>query len=159
MAYITLDIDGLEVKASRGMTVLEVAQKANIYIPTLCAHPDLSPFGICWRCAVEIEGMTGFPSACTTPANDDMIFCTNTSLCREIRRHFLGIILRRHLHICVSCEYRDKCNPHLEYKMDIYIAEHYCSLFHHCELQKAAEYIGIGDTPPYIPNNLTVSKD
>ena len=160
MDDITLSIDGSEVKANTEMTVLEVAQRANIYIPTLCAHPDLSPFGACRLCAVEIEGMPGFPSACTTLASDGMVVHTNTPLVQEVRRHFLSVILSQHPHICLTCEYRDQCCPPQECKKDIPIAERCCLLFSHCELRKVAEYIGISDgTPRYVPGNLPMIKD
>lgn len=160
MDDITLSIDGFEVKANEGMTVLEAAQRVNIYIPTLCAHPDLSPFGACRLCAVEIEEMPGFPSACTTPAAQGMIVHTNTPLVQAVRRHFLSIILSQHPHICLTCEYRDQCHPWQECKKDIPVAERCCSLFHHCELQRVAEYIGINeDTPRYVPDKLPVIKD
>jgi len=61
LAEISLTIDGQEVKARPGMTVLEAAQSADIYIPTLCADPDLKPYGGCRLCIVEIEKMRGFP--------------------------------------------------------------------------------------------------
>jgi len=160
MDDITLSIDGSEVKANKEMTVLEAAQRANIYIPTLCAHPDLSPFGACRLCAVEIEGMPGFPSACTTPAGDGMIVHTNTPLVQEVRRHFLSVILSQHPHICLTCEYRDQCQPQQECEKGIPIAERCCSLFSYCELQKVAGYIGISDDiPRYVPSNLPIVRD
>ena len=70
MDNIKLNIDGQEVVAKKGMTVLEAAELAGIYIPTLCADPDLEPYGACRLCVVEIEGMPGLPSACTTPATN-----------------------------------------------------------------------------------------
>jgi len=70
---IKLIIDGQEVEAREGMTVLEAAQAADIYIPTLCSDPDLEPYGACRLCVVEIEKMRGLPTACTTPATDGMI--------------------------------------------------------------------------------------
>ena len=55
MSEIRLQIDGKEVTASKGMTVLEAAQSAGIYIPTLCHHEKLEPFGGCRLCIVEVE--------------------------------------------------------------------------------------------------------
>ena len=57
MDEIRLNINGQEVKAKKGMTVLEAAQAAGIYIPTLCYDPDLEPYGGCRLCVVEIENM------------------------------------------------------------------------------------------------------
>jgi len=57
MEKITLAINGQEIEATKGMTVLEAAQAAEIYIPTLCHYPDLEPYGGCRLCVVEIEKM------------------------------------------------------------------------------------------------------
>ena len=74
---ISLTIDDQPVVARSGMTVLEAAKSADIYVPTLCYHPALSPYGGCRLCVVEIENMRGFPTSCTTPANDGMAVRTS----------------------------------------------------------------------------------
>lgn len=154
---ITLNIDDTRVEVEKGKTVLEASQKANIYIPSLCAHPDLSPYGSCRLCAVEIEGMPGFLSACTTQAGDGMIVHTDIPLVQEIRRHFLSILLSHHPHICLTCGYRVQCNPQQECKKGIPVAERCCYLLNRCELQKVAEYIGIPEyTPRYVPADLPI---
>ena len=137
MNEVTLSIDGVKVKVNKGKTVLEAAQQADIYIPTLCAHPDLSPFGSCRLCAVEIKSMPGFPSACTTLTSGGLIVYTNTPLIREIRRYFLSVILK-----------------------GISPAERGSSRFKNSELGRVAEYIGIPkDIPQYVPRNLPVISD
>ena len=73
MNKITLTIDDKQVEVKAGMTVLEAARKAGIYIPTLCYHSFLAPYGGCRICVIEIEKMRGFPTACTTPAGDGMV--------------------------------------------------------------------------------------
>ena len=55
MSEITLTIDGKEIKAEAGMTVLEAARKAGIDIPTLCHHEKLEPYGGCRLCMVEVD--------------------------------------------------------------------------------------------------------
>ncbi|NOQ17622.1 MAG: 2Fe-2S iron-sulfur cluster binding domain-containing protein, partial [Dehalococcoidales bacterium] len=82
---ITLTINGQEVRAKRGMMVLEAAQAAGIYIPTLCADPDLEPYGGCRVCVVEIEKMRGLPTACTTPVTDGMVVRTETPAVNGVR--------------------------------------------------------------------------
>jgi len=57
---VSLTINGIAVRAEPGMTVLEAARAHGIFIPTLCYHPKLSPFGGCRLCVVEIERMRGF---------------------------------------------------------------------------------------------------
>ncbi len=160
MDEVSLEIDGSLVKVEKGATVLEAAQRANIYIPTLCYHPDLSPFGSCRLCAVEIDGVPGFPSACITPAREGMVVHTNTPLLQEVRRYFLGVILSQHPHICLTCEYREQCEPQQECRKGIPLAERCCPLFPNCELRKVADYIGVPDNlPPYRPRGLPVVTD
>ena len=54
MKEITLEIDGKEVKAKEGMTILEAARNVGIDIPTLCYHRGSDPYGACRLCTVEI---------------------------------------------------------------------------------------------------------
>ena len=69
MSKILLQIDGREVEAKEGMTILETAQNAGIYIPTLCHHEKLEPYGACRICTVEAEsrGQTKLVAACLYP--------------------------------------------------------------------------------------------
>ena len=78
MENINLNINGQQVTVAKGKTVLEAAQAAGIYIPTLCYYPDLKPYGGCRVCVVEIEGMRGLPPSCTTPATEGMKVHTET---------------------------------------------------------------------------------
>ena len=55
MSEILLQIDGIEVKAKEGMTILEAARSAGISIPTLCHHEKLEPYGACRICVVEVD--------------------------------------------------------------------------------------------------------
>jgi len=54
MAKITITIDGKPIQTEEGQTILEVCRKNNIYIPTLCYHPVLEPYGACRLCTVEV---------------------------------------------------------------------------------------------------------
>ena len=66
---VTIVIDGRKVKAREDSTILENAQELNIPIPTLCYHKDLSPFGACRLCTVEVKtnGKWQLAASCTTP--------------------------------------------------------------------------------------------
>ena len=66
---ITLTINGKKVKAKENTTLLEIARKMSIPIPTLCYHPDLTPQGSCRLCTVEISenGKTRMVTACNYP--------------------------------------------------------------------------------------------
>lgn len=76
MTPLTLTIDEKTIQANRGQTILQAAQQNGIDIPTLCAYKDLPPFGGCHMCVVEVDGMRGFPTACTTPAEEGMVIRT-----------------------------------------------------------------------------------
>ncbi len=103
MADITLSVDGQEVAVGAGSTVLDAAKKAGIYVPTLCFHPDLAPYGACRLCIVEIEKMRGLPTACTTPATEGMVVKTSTEQIQGFRRGVLELILTEHPHPCLTC--------------------------------------------------------
>ncbi|MBN2039867.1 MAG: FAD-dependent oxidoreductase [Spirochaetes bacterium] len=90
---IKLNIDGKEVQAEKGQTVLEAALNAGIYIPNLCYHPDLPPLATCRLCVVKIENMRGLPVSCATEAKDGMKVTTNDDELRQVRQRLMWLIL------------------------------------------------------------------
>ena len=70
-------IDGQEIELSGEKNILEVARKADIDIPTFCYLSDLSVYGACRMCLVEVEGRGIMPS-CSTPPEPGMVIKTNT---------------------------------------------------------------------------------
>ncbi|UCC17296.1 MAG: molybdopterin-dependent oxidoreductase, partial [Dehalococcoidales bacterium] len=145
MNKITLTIDDKQIAVESGDTVLNAAQAAGVYIPTLCYHKYLTPYGGCRVCIVEIEGMRGFPTSCTTPATDGMIVHTNTEQLQELRRGFLELMLANHPHSCVTCDRRNDCDPYRSSmrKVGITTGCKFCPNKEQCELQEAAEYVGM----------------
>jgi len=93
---IKLTIDGKEIQAEPGRSVLEAALDAGIYIPNLCYHPDMPPIGSCRLCIVEIDDMRGLPTACTLRAEDGMVVHTNTPRLNELRQNLIWAILSEH---------------------------------------------------------------
>jgi NADH dehydrogenase/NADH:ubiquinone oxidoreductase subunit G len=95
MSEIILQIDGKEVKATEGMTVLEAAQSADIFIPTLCHHEKLEPYGACRICTVEVEvrGWTKFVAACLYPLEQDLVVRTRSEKVDKIRKMILEFLL------------------------------------------------------------------
>ena len=110
METITLTIDGIEVKAKKGATVLEAAQVADIYVPTLCWDGDLEPYGACRLCVVEVEGMRGLPTACTTPVTDGMVVLTDTPQVNKVRRTAVELIIADHPTDCLICSKNQRCD-------------------------------------------------
>lgn len=109
MKEIRLWINDQEVRTKEGKTILEVANKEGISIPTLCYHPSVKAFGSCRMCAVEIEGLRGLPSACSTQVEDGMRIYTNTERVIEFRRQMLQLILERHPRNCLGCSKNGSC--------------------------------------------------
>ncbi|MCD4824402.1 MAG: FAD-dependent oxidoreductase [Phycisphaerae bacterium] len=93
MKMITITVDDKKIEVQEGKTVLEAAEQAGIYIPSLCYHPDLTPIGACRLCVVEIEGMRGFPTSCTTKAADGMVVRTHGPAVQEFRRNLIWLLL------------------------------------------------------------------
>ncbi len=93
MSDILLQIDGKEVKATQGMTVLEAARSAGISIPTLCYHEKLEPFGGCRLCIVEVEsrGSTRLVVSCVYPAEKNLVVRTRSEKVDRIRRMILEL--------------------------------------------------------------------
>ena len=95
MSEILLQIDGNEVKAREGMTVLEAAQSAGIAIPTLCHHEKLEPFGGCRLCIVEVEerGWTKLVVSCVYPVEKNLIVRTRSEKVDRIRKMILELLM------------------------------------------------------------------
>ncbi len=95
MSRITLKIDGKDVKAEEGMTVLEAARSAGIEIPTLCHHEKLEPFGACRLCIVEVEerGRKKLVVACVFLAADGLVVTTRSEKIDRIRRMIIELLL------------------------------------------------------------------
>ncbi|HEY96303.1 MAG TPA: formate dehydrogenase subunit alpha [Dehalococcoidia bacterium] len=106
---IKLTIDGEEIEATEGMTVLEVAEENGFFIPTLCSDPDLKPYGACRLCVVQIEGTRGFPTSCTTPATEGMVVHTDSPEINNIRRTAIQLMRSDHPTDCDACPKNQQC--------------------------------------------------
>jgi NADH dehydrogenase/NADH:ubiquinone oxidoreductase subunit G len=95
MSDVLVQIDGREVRARKGMTVLEAARSAGIAIPTLCHHENLEPFGGCRLCIVEAEshGRTGLIASCTYGVENNLVIQTRSEKIDRIRRNLLDLLL------------------------------------------------------------------
>jgi NADH dehydrogenase/NADH:ubiquinone oxidoreductase subunit G len=95
MREILLRMDGKEVGAKEGMTVLDAARSAGISIPTLCHHEGLEPFGGCRMCVVEAEahGSKRLVASCTHPVEKDLVIGTRSEKVDRIRKTILELLL------------------------------------------------------------------
>ncbi|WP_300465285.1 2Fe-2S iron-sulfur cluster-binding protein [Desulfobacula sp.] len=95
MSDIRLEIDGQEVTAAEGTTVLEAAQSLGINIPTICHHEKLEPFGGCRLCIVEVEsrGWTKLVVSCVYPVEPDIIVRTRSEKVDRIRKTIIELLM------------------------------------------------------------------
>jgi formate dehydrogenase alpha subunit len=89
----TLVIDGREVQASPRATILDVARREKIYVPTLCYDPRLAAFGACRVCLVGVKGARGPVAACTTPVREGMIVDTRDAAAQRVARGVVELVL------------------------------------------------------------------
>lgn len=104
---IKLTIDGKTIEVKEGTTVLNAAEAAGLYIPTLCHHPQLTPYGGCRLCMVEVEGSRTLQPSCTLPVTDGMVINTNTEKVLEARKFVLTLIFSERNHFCMYCPVSD----------------------------------------------------
>jgi bidirectional [NiFe] hydrogenase diaphorase subunit len=105
----TLIIDGQEVSAREGQTILAVATEHNIKIPTLCHLDGLGDVGACRLCLVEIKGSNKLLPACVATVKENMEVSTNTERLQKHRRAILELLFAERNHICSVCVSNGHC--------------------------------------------------
>ena len=101
-------IDGTAVEFTDEKNLLEVVRKVGIELPTFCYHSELSIYGACRMCMVEIEGR-GMVAACSTPPEPGLVVNTNTPKLQKNRRMILELLLANHHRDCTTCEKSGGC--------------------------------------------------
>lgn len=135
MASVNLTIDGIQVTAPEGTSVLEAAKQAGIKIPTLCYLAEINEVGACRICLVEVQGARTLVASCVTKVTEGMVVHTNTPAVRHARKLNLELIMSNHPQECLTCPRSTNC-----------------------ELQQLASELGItelrfaGEMSPYEPD-------
>jgi len=109
MQKITATINGTEVQADAGTTILDVARLVGIEIPTLCYSPDLKPTGNCRVCVVEVQGARTLVGACHSPISAGMIIQTDTPKVIMARKATIELLMAEHTGECVTDVYTGGC--------------------------------------------------
>ena len=109
MENVTVKIDGIEVTVPKGSSVLDAANAAGIYIPTLCFLKGHPAIGACRVCLVEVEGGRSLQASCALPATDGMVVKTNTKRVHEARRTVVELMLSAHNQNCNACSRSLNC--------------------------------------------------
>ena len=107
-AVKSVQIDGIDVPLNGERNLLELIRKADIDLPTFCYHSELSVYGACRLCLVEIAGR-GIQSACSTPAEAGMSVRTQTEELRRIRQISIELLLANHDQRCPTCPKSTAC--------------------------------------------------
>ena len=149
---LTLTINGRQITAPAGETVLQTALRHGISIPHLCTHPNLPPFGACRMCIVEIDGLRGYPASCSTPATEGMVVRTDTPTLQNLRRSVLELILAEHPSACLVCDKRELCEKYRPKpdKAGRTTGCNTCNNKQVCEIRDLSESIGLTSLP-YVP--------
>ncbi len=126
MENVTIKINGIEVSAPKGSTILEAARLAHIEIPTLCFLKEINEIGACRVCVVEVKGARSLVASCVYPINEGMEVWTNTPKVLESRKKTVQLLLSNHNRSCLSCVRSG-----------------------HCELQELAHNLGVEDESYY----------
>ncbi|HUU44214.1 MAG TPA: FAD-dependent oxidoreductase [Acidobacteriota bacterium] len=184
MTEIQLTIDGQTVDVPAGSTILAAALAADIYVPTLCAHPSLpyvdaltgEPFVFrgdervdsddpsaawdgCGLCSVAVEGEQDLVRACATEATPGMVVRTDTERVVAYRHERLAYFLIRHPHACLTCAQSEGCSL-TQCSSNVAESERCCVLLGSCELQRLAQFIGVpSDLPKYSHQGLPKLTD
>lgn len=104
-----LTIDGRNVEAAEGMTILAAAKTAGIEIPTLCYLEGISDIGACRLCVVEVEGKNELATACNTKVKEGMVVQTASRKVIDARKTILKLLLSNHNIDCFNCEKNGDC--------------------------------------------------
>jgi bidirectional [NiFe] hydrogenase diaphorase subunit len=109
MAAKTLTINGRQISAEAGTTVLEAAREAGILIPTLCHLEGVQDIGACRLCLVEVKGTPKLQSACTTRVYEGMEVTTDSERLRGYRRMAIELLFAERNHTCSVCVANGHC--------------------------------------------------
>ena len=106
---VTVTVDGHAFEAKKGELLIKAAQEHGVYIPRFCWHERMKPVGMCRMCLVEVEGVRGFPPACTTPVAEGMVCNTQSDAVKKIQDGVLEFLLVNHPLDCPVCDRGGEC--------------------------------------------------
>ncbi|TFF97969.1 MAG: sulfide/dihydroorotate dehydrogenase-like FAD/NAD-binding protein [Promethearchaeota archaeon] len=144
-----LTINGRKEIFTPGETILDIAKRMNIYIPTLCHLEGLEGYGACRLCLCKVNdsGREMIVPSCTTPAKEGMEVISKDEELQSLRKGILKLILSEHPYSCLICENKDKCEeqrPSLQ-KAGRIFGCYSCPNKNDCEIREIVEYLEIND--------------
>jgi len=104
---LSVTINGQQVQAEEGQTILQSCRVLGIEVPTLCYEPKLAAYGACRICVVEVEGREDTPISCGTHIEEGMVITTHSDRLIENRRMVLELIFSDHDAYCLPpCQFK-----------------------------------------------------
>ncbi len=146
MADVTFTLNGDEVTADSGKTILEVSQNRGIDIPTLCYIKELTPTGACRVCVVELEGSRLLVASCHTPVGKGMVINTHSPKVLETRRVIMELLQASYCGSCFLCEKANICEMR-KVAADLDVGQ--------SRFRTKKRYSPIEDVSPYVTRDMT----
>ena len=161
----TFKIDGRDVVAKPGQTILQAAMDQDIYIPYLCYYPKMKPQGSCRACMVEVEanGRKMMVASCTTPPMPDAEVTTNSEEVQGLRRNVIELLMSEHPHGCLTCHRIELCGPQDICQRHVTVTDRctICPKNERCELKDTVRSVELDLRTPlnYHRRDLPIHSD
>jgi NADH-quinone oxidoreductase subunit G len=139
-----LTINGRKVLFDNEKNILEVIRRENIELPTLCYHPELSVYGSCRLCMVEVKAR-GILAACSTPLEPGMEIKTNTKQIIDIRKTIVELLLANHDRQCTTCAKSQSCKLQILARRLGIESIRFKNVLHHKEQKDTSTYALVRD--------------
>lgn len=107
---IKFKIDGVDVSANAGESIIDVARRNGFYIPTMCYLPKATPNASCRMCSVEVKGQDGFVLSCNTPPVEGIEVTTDSEALYNERQNIMKMYNVNHPLQCGVCDKSGECD-------------------------------------------------
>ncbi len=162
---ISFTLDGQQITAKPGQTVLQAAMDSGVYIPYLCYFPKMKPYGACRACVVETEmgGRKAVVASCTAPVAPDLIVNSKTEQVTDLRRNIIELLMAEHPHGCLTCHRIELCGPQDICQRHVGVTDRctICPKNERCELKDTVRSVELDLRTPlnYHRRNLPIHTD
>jgi len=162
---ITFNFNGKFLSAKPGQTIIQAVMDHGGYIPYLCYHPTLEPYGACRMCVVETEvnGRKSIQASCTTPASENMIVTSSNENIKDLRQGIMDLLISEHPHGCLTCHRIELCGPQDVCQRHVSVTDRCttCPKNERCELKDTIRSTELDTTTPltYNNRNLPIHSD
>ena len=161
----TFNFNGKMINAKPGQTIIQAVMDHGMYIPYLCYHPGLDPYGACRMCVVETEvnGRKSIQASCTTPAIEGMTVNSTQSDIKDLRQGIMDLLITEHPHGCLTCHRIELCGPQDVCQRHVSVTDRCttCPKNERCELKDTIRSTELEMRTPltYNRRNLPIHQD